>query len=59
MKFRCGRQKCDLQGGTRLTWLGIVEAVDPDEAVEKAADEFKVIASKLFKSMLHELGMSA
>jgi hypothetical protein len=34
-------------GGVEQTWLGEVEAADEREAIEKAAKEFKVIASKL------------
>ena len=31
----------------KQTWLGSVEAADEHEAIQKAAAEFKVIASKL------------
>jgi hypothetical protein len=36
-----------LYAGKRAKPLGDVEAADADEAIEKGASEFKVIASKL------------
>jgi hypothetical protein len=35
------------RAAAKLRPLGTVEAADADEAIEKAAKEFKVIASKL------------
>ena len=35
------------KAAAKARWIGIVEAIDEREAIEKAAEEFKTEASKL------------